>query len=64
MKLLLLDDYYSQRGGWAKGQEIEVDDRLGQWLLNDAPGCFEVIPYGLPDAPPVDKMIKKPARKK
>jgi hypothetical protein len=23
------------------GDEIEVKDELGQWLMNDAPGCFE-----------------------
>lgn len=64
MKLLLLEDYYSSRGGYKAGQVIDVPDRDALWLLADAPGCFEVVEEKAMDAPPVDKQIKRPARKK
>jgi hypothetical protein len=67
MKLYVLNDYRSARASYTAGQEIEVDDKLGAWLLRDAPGCFATEPPEVKKAleqPPADKQIKKPARKK
>lgn len=56
MKLYLLDDYNSADSHWKKGDEIEVDDNLGNWFLADAPGVFSL------EAPEKPKAKGKPRR--
>lgn len=43
MKLKVKADYTSARFSARKSQTVEVDDELAQWLLRDAPGCFEEV---------------------
>lgn len=47
MKLRALRRYSSDPGGeWPAGREDDVSEELGQYLLRDSPGTFEVV--GLP----------------
>ena len=73
MKLLVLVDYTSRELQFKAGQVIEVSDVAGKFLLADAPECFAAQSTLAPavhtdkkalDNPPVDKMIRQPARKK
>ena len=64
MKLKVLRQYGSPRGSWKAGEEIEVDEELGLWLLDDAPGSFEKIEEKALDEPPEDKMVKSAPKKK
>ena len=50
------------------GDEVEVDQDLAEYLSNDAPESFS-FPKGFEagkdlDAPPVDKMVGEPLKKK
>lgn len=52
---------------YRKGDTIEVDDALGEFLLRDAPGTFEkaiATPAKAGASPPADKAVKEPAAKK
>ena len=60
-KLLVTALYKSNFGSFEPGQVIEVSQGEMEWLMNDAPDCFEE--RGM-DAPPVDKMIGEPLEKK
>jgi len=64
-KLKLLDQYVSNMGRFKKGDVIEVNDKMAQWLMNDAPLCFEeFIEVKEIEEPPQDKAVKSPPRKK
>lgn len=68
MKLRVLSTYSDSRGiTYGAGIEIVVADAYGQWLLSDSPGSFVVVEAPAaqvpPDAPPVDKMVKRARRK-
>lgn len=53
------------------GQEFDADDALYLFLMADAPGCFEPVqdapakaePKAV-DAPPADKMVRRPKASK
>lgn len=68
MKLYVISDYQSNRAYYKAGQEIEVDDLLGHWLLADASGCFSLEPPKVEakeiEEPPKDKQVKRAPRKK
>lgn len=64
MKLKVLDNYKSHRGAWEAGEEITVDEELGQWLQRDSPGSFEKIGEKALDEPPEDKMVAAAPKKK
>ena len=64
MKLKILGGYSSHRGAWRKGEEIEVEEELGHWLLRDSPGSFEIVVEKAMDEPPEDKMVKSAPKKK
>lgn len=57
---------------YRRGEEFEASDDLMLFLMADAPGCFEVVtplapvepPAKALDAPPNDKMLRKPKAKK
>ena len=64
-------DYASHIGEWRAGDVAEFDDDTAAWLNRDVPGCLEpaTAPEAKPetrtaDAPPQDRMIRKPARKR
>ena len=51
---------------FAKGDKIEVDEATAQFLMADAPGCFEVAPVEVAKAatPKANKMVESaPANK-
>jgi hypothetical protein len=54
MKLRVLQDYCCRSVVYRAGRVIVVSDEEGAWLLNDAPGCFEL------DEPKQRKAVKKP----
>ncbi|OQC57687.1 MAG: hypothetical protein BWX54_01140 [Verrucomicrobia bacterium ADurb.Bin018] len=63
MKLKALFDF----DPWLKGEEFVVDDAIGQALIDSNFRHFEVIEEPQAeavDAPPVDKMVRKPRRQK
>lgn len=68
--LYLLQEYISRGVQYKAGTTIEVDRDTALFLQRDAPGCFAPVERKLaPEvkefvAPPVDKMVKKPAKKK
>lgn len=63
-KLKVISEYIGRGMHFAAGTTLEADDMLFLFLMADAPGCFAVIEEKAIDAPPVDKMVRKPARKK
>lgn len=49
-----------------RGEVFAANDELYRFLMADSPGTFEVVepePKAV-DAPPVDKMVKRPKAKK
>ena len=60
VKLLVLSDYSNQEVWYQAGDEIEIDEPLAGWLMQDSPGSFAKAP----DAPIMDKMIGEPLEKK
>jgi len=70
VKLKCLAGYNNKQFSFEAGQVFEVDDVTARWLQADSPGAFEVVvepaePEGKAmEAPPVDKMMRAPARKK
>jgi hypothetical protein len=75
MKLYVLSDYQCRNLDYKKGQEIEVSDFLGRFLLVDSPGSFSQEPpekpkpapkrrRKAPSKPAKDKAVKAPAAKK
>jgi len=55
---------YSDRGlRFIPGQVIKVSPELAMHLLRKAPDGFEILERSF-DEPPMDKMIKRPERKK
>lgn len=68
-KLIVKQEYRQAAIGlhYAAGQVIVVGEELARWLQADAPQSFEVYVEPAPkavDAPPVDKMMRKPKAKK
>lgn len=74
MKLFCKGEYHNSPNGLhfdGKGV-IDVDDYKAEFLLKDAPENFKKLPAVVdpapevkaPDAPPVDKAVKAPAKKK
>lgn len=67
-------DYRSGAGQWAAGELVELTDDLAAWLGRDVPGCLEPVvdepePEPEPEpraieAPPADRMQRKPAQKR
>lgn len=49
--LRVLGRYRSSKGSWEPGQEIQVLDELGEFLLRDSPGSFSLA--GAAAMPPV-----------
>lgn len=66
MKLRVLGSYRNDARdiAYVPGTVIEVEPRLGAYLLADAPGCFEAVEEKAPDAPLADKAVKSPPRRK
>ena len=68
--LLVVKRYESPAGKWSVGEVITVEDALYDYLMRDAPGCFEEEEDDLPfkgkalDEPPEDKMMIKAPKKK
>lgn len=70
VSLYLLQEYISRGVHYPAGTTIEVDLETALFLQRDAPGCF--APVNVPpakearaaEAPPVDKMVRLPAKKK
>lgn len=63
MKLKALFDFPP----WERGEVFEVDDIVGRELIDSNFRHFEVIEEPQAeavDAPPVDKMVRKPRRQK
>ncbi len=57
-KLKVLSEYRSREIHYLKGTVIEVDEVWAEFLMRDAPGCFEEVGVGkAPRGPAVDKMI-------
>lgn len=51
---------------YKRGEEFMADAELVRFLLADSPGTFEIVvpePKAV-DAPPADKMVRKPKAKK
>ena len=58
MKLLLKSFYINRNVHYLEGMIIEVSEEEGEFLMRDAPGCFEVV--GAEKAlrgPLADKMV-------
>jgi hypothetical protein len=55
---------------WKAGEVIEVPESLAAWLQRDAPVAFEEVGEEVSEVeksvemPPVDKMVKRPSKKK
>ncbi len=47
-----------------KGETIELPDEEADRLLNDFPHLFEMIDKRAHEAPPQDRMVRKPGRKR
>jgi hypothetical protein len=72
VRLRALKDYSTAREGviYPSGRVVEVSQEQARWLMDDAPGCFEIVEAEA--APktvalsmaPVDKMVKRPVRSK
>ena len=43
MKLTVISKYTSQKAQYEAGREIEVSPEEADFLMNDAPGCFEPV---------------------
>lgn len=63
-KLRVVSEYRSRDVVYGVGSVIEVSDEQARFLMVDAPGCFVVHVEKAIEAPPVDKMVKRPGRKK
>lgn len=59
MKLKCVSRYATPTHVYKPGDEIDVDEATGAYLLADSPGSFKVI-----KAPPQDKAIKAPPKSK
>ena len=65
MKLTCSGRYSNGRVAYQPGQEFEVDDATGRWLLTDSPGSFQIFqppapvpaPALEPEAEPEDKAL-------
>lgn len=73
MKLKVLSPYRSQHTEYLAGSVIEIDPVAGEFLMRDAPGCFEVfdknpiqpeVETQEIETPPADKMIRRGGRSK
>ena len=43
MQLVVLSDYRAGAVAYKKGQTIHVSDLVGEFLLRDSPGSFELV---------------------
>ena len=60
----VVEEYRAGALYYAAGSIIDVPAESGEWLMRDAPGCFELhIEKGL-DRAPADKMMRQPKVKK
>lgn len=66
-------DYKSDAGAWTAGEVVEFADDFAAWLNRDVAGCVELVTEPEPEpepepraveAPPQDRMVKRPARKR
>jgi len=70
IKLKCLNGYSNKQFSFEAGQVFEVDEVTARWLQADSPGAFVPVvgpaepEVKAPEAPPVDKMVKAPGRKK
>ena len=71
MMFRFLTDYRSHIGAWKAGDVAEFDADTAAWIQRDVPGCLEAEtpPETEPEtrtveAPPQDRMMHKPARKR
>ncbi len=56
-KLKVLSEYISRATHYPKGTVIEVDEVQAEFLMRDAPGCFEEVGKKAPRGPGADKML-------
>lgn len=64
IRLKVKQEYRAGALYYAAGSIIDVPAEAGNWLMRDAPGCFELyIEKGL-DRPPADKMLRQARVKK
>ena len=56
VRLRCVGNYRRQEEVYHKGQIFEADDEHAAWLMQDAPGTFEVAP----EPPPKPKRKRKP----
>jgi len=42
-KLRCVSSYRNQDEGYTAGQVFEAEDEPAEWLMNDAPGSFELV---------------------
>jgi hypothetical protein len=64
MKLVVKGDYRNREVFYQKGQVIEVPEDAAEFLLRDAPGCFETATEKAVKAPEVNKMVDEPIEDK
>lgn len=68
-KLQVRQAYRNREYAFRAGDIIEVSDEIARYLMTDAPVAFVEVTGAEPEtadveAPPVDKMVRKPRRKK
>ena len=66
MKLWARMNYRCRERVFRAGETFDVSDEDARWLLSDAPEAFEIVEEETkaPEAPPVDKMVRKPTTRK
>ncbi len=68
VKLRVLSEYICRGEHYFAGAVIDVPESHAEFLMRDAPGCFERVTDATPqhtelEAPPVDKMVHRARRK-
>jgi hypothetical protein len=65
MKLIFISPYRNRGVSYDPGQILDLTEAQAQAILADSPGSFAPhVEIAAVDAPPVDKMIRSPSRKK
>ena len=58
-KYLIVHDYTSGNlGPFKKGDVVEIDDRIIEWLLRDSPGVAELVKEERAAKPKRNRMVK------
>lgn len=58
MKLRVVQNYNSNTASYQAGQVIDVPDALGEWLMRDSTGSFQVEADPVEDGPVEDEPRK------